>query len=104
MSMRCMTVPPRMNPSGLASLGRTTWVITENESAGLLGVGVTPTSVTDSFRRQLPTPNSNSHGCTDAQANDQPGDPPRRAILVGSWELGMPWKLLVGSWEFDVAL
>jgi hypothetical protein len=37
MSIRCMTVPPRMNPSGLASLGRTTWVMTETESAGVLG-------------------------------------------------------------------
>src|SRR5262245_45329668 len=39
MSMRCMTVPPRMKPSGLASLGRTTCTISVSESAARLGAG-----------------------------------------------------------------
>src|SRR5688572_22820444 len=40
MSMRCMTVPPRMNPSGLASFGRTTCTISvADPSARLAGAG-----------------------------------------------------------------
>src|SRR6266852_3401165 len=38
MSMRCMTVPPRMNPSGFASLGSTTCTISVADSAARLGV------------------------------------------------------------------
>ena len=38
MSMRCITVPPRMNPSGLASFGSTTCTISVAESAARLGV------------------------------------------------------------------
>src|ERR1700731_4455457 len=37
MSMRCMTVPPRMKPSALASLGSTTWTISVAESAARFG-------------------------------------------------------------------
>src|ERR1051325_10932909 len=32
MSMRCITVPPRMNPSGFASFGSTTWTISVSDS------------------------------------------------------------------------
>src|SRR5215207_3807202 len=32
MSMRCITVPPRMNPSGFESFGRTTCTVSEAES------------------------------------------------------------------------
>src|SRR6188472_3353643 len=89
MSIRCMTVPPRMNPSGLASFGRTTWVITENESAGLFGMAGTPNSLSDSFQinSQLPTPNY------------QKSNAQRPKPQFGSWALGVPWKLEVGSWE-----
>src|ERR1700676_4159312 len=38
MSIRCMTVPRRMNPSGFASLGSTTWTISVADSAARLGV------------------------------------------------------------------
>src|SRR4051812_585477 len=37
MSMRCITVPPRMNPSGLASFGRTTCTISVADSAARFG-------------------------------------------------------------------
>src|SRR5438128_1210118 len=40
MSMRCMTVPPRMNPSGLASFGNTTCTISVADSEARLGVRV----------------------------------------------------------------
>src|SRR3954471_4453481 len=40
MSMRCITVPPRMKPSGLASFGRTTWTISVALSAGRLAGSV----------------------------------------------------------------
>src|SRR5262245_50609589 len=40
MSMRCMTVPPRMNPSGLASLGSTTCTMSVALSAGRLAGSV----------------------------------------------------------------
>src|SRR6476661_6530863 len=33
MSIRCMTVPPRMNPSGFASLGSTTCTVSVADSA-----------------------------------------------------------------------
>jgi hypothetical protein len=36
-----MTVPPRMKPSALASLGSTTWTISVAESAARLGSSVT---------------------------------------------------------------
>ena len=39
MSMRCITVPPRMNPSGFASFGRTTCTISVAEAEGDSGVG-----------------------------------------------------------------
>ena len=38
MSMRCITVPPRMNPSGLASFGSTTCTISVADSAARFGV------------------------------------------------------------------
>src|SRR5262245_19885545 len=38
MSMRCMTVPPRMKPSGLASFGSTTCTISVSDSAARFGV------------------------------------------------------------------
>src|SRR5262249_39836886 len=44
MSIRCMTVPPRMNPSGLASFGRTTCTISVKESSGRLEVVSNPES------------------------------------------------------------
>src|SRR5216683_2475317 len=37
-SIRCMTLPPRMNPSGFASLGSTTCTISVADSAARLGV------------------------------------------------------------------
>src|SRR5579862_2616172 len=42
MSMRCITVPPRMKPSGLASFGRTTCTISVKESPGRLEVVPNP--------------------------------------------------------------
>src|SRR5690242_6090279 len=41
MSIRCMTVPPRMNPSGLASFGSTTWTISVADSDTRFGVMAT---------------------------------------------------------------
>src|SRR3954462_15891075 len=38
MSIRCITVPPRMKPSGLASFGSTTWTISVAESVARFGV------------------------------------------------------------------
>src|SRR5213082_907856 len=38
MSMRCITVPPRMNPSGFSSFGRTTSTISVADSAARFGV------------------------------------------------------------------
>src|SRR5690606_17938644 len=38
MSMRCMTVPPRMNPRGFASFGSTTCTISVNVSEGRFAV------------------------------------------------------------------
>src|SRR5688572_21235137 len=37
MSMRCMTVPPRMNPSGFASFGSTTCTISVADSSARFG-------------------------------------------------------------------
>src|SRR5687767_3400441 len=37
MSIRCITVPPRMNPSGFESFGRTTWTVSAVESCQRLG-------------------------------------------------------------------
>src|SRR3954471_4532615 len=37
MSIRCITVPPRMNPRGLASLGSTTWTISVSDSDARFG-------------------------------------------------------------------
>src|SRR3954464_820792 len=38
MSIKCITVPPRMNPSGFASFGNTTCTISVAESADRFGV------------------------------------------------------------------
>src|SRR3954453_7303946 len=38
MSIRCMTVPPRMNPRGFASFGNTTWTISVADSDERFGV------------------------------------------------------------------
>src|SRR4051812_28894218 len=38
MSIRCMTVPPRMKPSGLASFGSTTCTISVADSSARFGV------------------------------------------------------------------
>ena len=40
MSIRCITVPPRMNPSGFASFGRTTCTISVADSAARFAVEV----------------------------------------------------------------
>src|ERR1700719_1696489 len=45
MSIRCMTVPPRMNPSGFASLGSTTCTISVADSAARLGAMSEPLEV-----------------------------------------------------------
>src|SRR5688572_25501149 len=40
MSIRCITVPPRMKPSGLESFGRTTWTVSDAESCQRFALGV----------------------------------------------------------------
>src|SRR5579872_1040350 len=51
MSMRCITVPPRMNPSGFASFGRTTCTISVADSEARLGVRFTNGSYATKTRK-----------------------------------------------------
>src|SRR4051812_10057311 len=105
MSIRCMTVPPRMNPSGLASFGRTTWVITEKESAGLLGEGVTgrgyqlPTPKLQLPRHsQLPTPKPAPK--PRPTTTRRPAEASHPDWELGRWECLGRWPLEVGSYDF----
>src|ERR1700675_3128263 len=53
MSMRCITDPPRMKPSGLASFGRTTCTISVADSDERLGVRLITTRGTKTTKTIL---------------------------------------------------